>query len=188
MQTPALPDLAHTRPRAMHWLATAAATAAVVALAGLLQPEAATASQAPPPSTAGGRHTARPAPDPAAATYPLNCRGGKPAVVQQATGDLDGDRHPETVAVVRCDSGIGTPPGGIYVLTSPHRVVATLLDPADQQNVTDLALSGGTVTATLLGYSSESVARCCPDQRQKIKWQWRNGKFTRSATTDALGV
>ncbi|MFI0981649.1 hypothetical protein ACH4SP_32150 [Streptomyces sp. NPDC021093] len=188
MQTPALPDLAHTRPRAMHWLATAAATAAVVALAGLIQPAAATASRATPQNAPGGPAAARPAPDAAAATYPLKCRGGKHRVVQHASGDLDGDHHPETVAVVRCESGFGTPPSGIYVLTAPHRVVATLLDPADQQNATDFAITGDTVTATLLGYSAETVARCCPDTKQKIKWQWRNGKFTRSATTDARGV
>ncbi|MGW7417590.1 hypothetical protein [Streptomyces sp. NPDC054863] len=188
MQTPALPDLAHTRPRAVHWLATAAATAAVVALAGLLQPAAATAPETAPQNAPGGPAAVRPAPDAAAATYPLTCRGGKHTVVKHASGDLDGDKSPETVAVVRCESGFGTPPSGIYVLTAPHRVVATLLDPADQQNATDIEVAGGTVTATLLGYSSKTVARCCPDTKQKIKWQWRNGKFTRSAATDARGV
>ncbi|MFJ6700411.1 hypothetical protein ACIQM4_30795 [Streptomyces sp. NPDC091272] len=201
MQNSALPDLAHTRPRAVHWLATAAATAAVVALAGLLQPTAATATGATPQHTADGRPDTLPpapgptragepvaAPDATAATYPLKCRGGSTTVVKQASGDLDGDHRPETVAAVRCRSGFGTPPTGIYVLTSPQRVVATLLDPADQQNVTELTVTGGTVTATLLGYSSENVARCCPDTRGTHKWQWRNGTFTRSATTDARGV
>ncbi|MFJ2746098.1 hypothetical protein ACIO3O_41290 [Streptomyces sp. NPDC087440] len=188
MQTPALPDLAHTRPRAMHWLATAAATAAVVALAGLLQPTAATASQTAAKNAPQAPAAARPAPDPATATYPLTCRAGKPVVVHTATGDLDGDKNPETVAAVRCDSGMGTPPSGIYVLTGPGRVVATLLDPSDAQNVTELAITRGSVTATLLGYSSEAVARCCPDTKQRTTWQWRNGKFLRSATTDAHSV
>jgi hypothetical protein len=108
--------------------------------------------------------------------------------VHRRSGDLDGDRRPETVAVVRCDAGIGTPPSGIYVLTAPHRVVATLLEPGEGQNVTELAITRGAVTATLLGYSSDAVARCCPDRTLKVTWQWRNGKFLRSATTDARGV
>ncbi|WP_433548429.1 hypothetical protein ACQPZG_27730 [Streptomyces sp. CA-294286] len=183
MHTPAPTAPAHARPRAVHWLITAAATAAVIAGAALLQPATATATQETPTAA-----EARPAPDPKAATYPLECRGGAPRVVNRATGDLDGDGHPETVAVVRCDAGIGTPPSGIYVLTSPHRVVATLLDPRDGENVTEIAIAGGAVAATLLGYSSDAVARCCPDRTQKVKWQWRNGKFTRSATPDARGV
>ncbi|MCX5202281.1 hypothetical protein OG897_12575 [Streptomyces sp. NBC_00237] len=188
MQNTALPDLAHTRPRAMHWLATAAATAAVVALAGLLQPAPATASQTAPRNAPQAPAAVGPAPDAATATYPLTCRAGKPVVVKKATGDLDGDKNPETVAAVRCDSGIGTPAGGIYVLTRPNRVIATLLDPTEKQNVTDLTITGETVTATLLGYSSDTVARCCPDTRQHTTWKWRNGKFLRSATTDARSV
>ncbi|MFB9524502.1 hypothetical protein ACFFTU_31660 [Streptomyces cremeus] len=205
MPNTALPDLAHTRPRAMHWLATAAATAAVVALAGLLQPTAATASQTAAGNAPQAPAAARPAPDPATATYPLRCRAGKPVVVHRATGDLDGDNAPETVAAVRCETGMGTPSTGIYVLTGAGtgagsnagaaaengtggRVVATLLDPADQQNATGLTITGRAVTATLLGYSSEAVARCCPDTRQRTTWQWRNGKFLRSATTDARSV
>ena len=36
---------------------------------------------------------------------------------KKASGDLDGDGSPETVAVVHCDAGMGTPPDGVYVLT-----------------------------------------------------------------------
>ena len=56
-------------------------------------------------------------------------------VTKKASGDLDGDGRPETVAVVRCDAGSGTPPSGVYVVTQPltaggaPRVVATLIDP-----------------------------------------------------------
>ncbi|MFI5804124.1 hypothetical protein [Streptomyces sp. NPDC051561] len=183
MQTSAPTAPAHTRPRAVHWLATAAATAAVIAGAALLQPAAALASQ-----TAPGPARALPAPDAKTATYPLKCRAGQPVVLKQATGDLDGDRNPETVAAVRCETGIGTPPSAIYVLTGGNRVVATLLEPGEGLNVTELAVAGGAITATLLGYSSDAVARCCPDKTEKPKWQWRNGKFTRSATTEARSV
>lgn len=73
MQPPAVPDLAHTHARPVHWLATATAMAAVVAAAGLLQPGAATATT----TTAGSGTTApRPAPDAATADYP--CSAGEP--------------------------------------------------------------------------------------------------------------
>ncbi|MGW0546828.1 hypothetical protein [Streptomyces altiplanensis] len=188
MQTSAL-DLAHTRPRPVHWLATAAAMAAVVAGAALLQPEAATATQSAPgagPAAPAARTAA--APDASSAVYPLECRGGKPSVVEKGSDDLDGDGRPETVAVVRCASGIGTPPSGVFVLTGPSRVVATLVDPADGMGVSDFAVRTGAVSATLLGYSSPDVARCCPDVTEKVKWRWRGGKFARTALPDARGM
>ncbi|WP_274556342.1 hypothetical protein [Streptomyces spiramyceticus] len=187
MQTSAVPDLAHTRPRPVHWLATATAMAAVVAAAGLLQPEAATASQSAP--GAGPARVAA-APDASNATYPLECRGRgvKPVVVKNGSGDLDGDGRPETVAVVRCASGIGTPPSGVYVLTGPGRVVATLVDPADGLSVSDFAVREGAVSATLLGYSSPDVPRCCPDKQEKVKWQWQGGKFARAVQSDARSM
>lgn len=120
MQISDLPDLAHTRPRPVHWLATATAMAAVVAAAGLLQPDAATANQ--PGSTTTARTTPNTAPPPAPDTttvdFPLACGGAKALVTKEATGDLDGDGHPETVAAARCDAGSGTPPSGLYVLTA----------------------------------------------------------------------
>ncbi|WP_329114736.1 hypothetical protein [Streptomyces sp. NBC_01465] len=186
MQPSALPDLAHTRTRPVHWLATATAMAAVVAAAGFLQPDNATASQAAPHTTT--------APGTTGAVFPLQCDGAKPTVVKQAAGDLDGDDSPETVAVVRCPAGSGTPPSGIYVLTraaaksGPPRVVATLLDPALEQSVTDLAVQDGDVTATLLGYTDDAVPRCCPDVQEKAKWHWQGGKFLRSAQVEAQSM
>ncbi|MEU9010078.1 hypothetical protein AB0D12_09855 [Streptomyces sp. NPDC048479] len=186
MQTSAVPDLAHTDARPVHWLATATAMAAVVAAAGLLQPKAATASQ-PQISTA-----AAPAPDPAGVRLPLECGGAKSVVTKKASGDLDGDGSPETVAVARCDAGSGTPPSAIFVLTRGNgtgpRVVATLLEPAQKQSVGDFAVRDGAVTATLLGYSSPGVPSCCPDKQEKVKWQWRGGKFVRTVPAEARGV
>ncbi|MGW7055509.1 hypothetical protein [Streptomyces sp. NPDC054887] len=189
MQTSAALDLAHTRPRPVHWLATAAAMAAVVAAAGFLQPEAATASQTAPAAGSGPvEPAAAPVPDAAGAVYPLECHGEKPAVVEEGSGDLDGDGRPETVAVVRCVSGIGTPPSGVFVLTGPSRVVATLVDPADGLGISDFTVGGGAVSATLLGYSSPDVPRCCPDRREKVKWQWKGGKFARTVLPDARSM
>ncbi|MFF9852064.1 hypothetical protein [Streptomyces litmocidini] len=186
---PDLADLAHTHARPAHWLATATATAAVVALAGLLQPGPAGAGTVP---AAAPRPA--PAPDAAAVSYPLECGGGPHTVAKRVSGDLDGDGNPETVAVVHCEAGSGTPPSGVYVLTrgkaggTPARVVATLVAPEQHRNVTELAVRDGAVRATLLGYSSPDVPSCCPDEKEQVSWRWRGGAFVRGDQADALGV
>uniref|UniRef100_A0AAU2VDG8 Secreted protein n=1 Tax=Streptomyces sp. NBC_00003 TaxID=2903608 RepID=A0AAU2VDG8_9ACTN len=192
MQTAAVPELAHTHTRPVHWIATATAMAAVVAIAGFLQPDAAKASQTP--GERGTPLTAAAAPDTGAVTFPLDCGSIGSVVEKKASGDLDGDGVPETVAVVHCNAGGGTPPRGIYVLTkpvvkgAPPRVVATLVDPKEKQNVADFAVRDGMVAATLLGYSSNDVPRFEPDVRQEVKWRWQSGKFVRSTGPAAMGV
>ncbi|MFD7667910.1 hypothetical protein [Streptomyces sp. NPDC059788] len=194
MQFTAGQALPHTRTRALHWLATAAALAAVVATASFVQPPDATATTEAAP---GARAAAGPAPDPHAAAYPVDCGPNRLDVVDSATGDLDGDGSPETVAVVRCHTETGTPPSGIYVLARPKagkgapRVAATLLAPARQRSVEGFAVRGGVVAATLLGYSTTDVPRCCPDVRGQTKWQWKGGKFVQSelpASSSTQGV
>ena len=190
MQPSELPDLAHTRTRPLHWLATAAAVAAVVATAGLLQPEPVASASTHRKATERQGSAPVAAPDPARATYPLDCGGLDHTVARQVPGDLDGDGRPETVAVVHCAAGSGTPPSGVYVLTQGNgaapRVVATLVDPAQQLSVTDLAVRDGVVSATLLGYSSDDVPRCCPDQREQVTWRWQGGAFVRATDTDPV--
>ncbi|MYY80203.1 MULTISPECIES: hypothetical protein [unclassified Streptomyces] len=195
MQHPAVPELAHTTTRPVHWLAVAAALAAVVAGSAVLQPDPATAAQTGPGThsrAAAGAAAPVPAPDPAAVTFPIACGPVEPVVKNKASGDLDGDGRPETVAVVHCEAGSGTPPDGIYVITRPKtgkpRVVATLVDPKDRQNATGLTLRDGAVTATLLGYSTPDVPRCCPDQKDRAKWQWKDGTFKRTAPAGARSV
>ncbi|MEU6125538.1 hypothetical protein [Streptomyces sp. NPDC047123] len=195
MQHPAVPELAHTLTRPVHWLATAAALAAVVAASAFLQPDAATAAQTgpgPQPRATAGAPAPAPAPDPASVDFPIDCGPVQPVVKKKASGDLDGDGRPETVAVVHCEAGSGTPPDGIYVITrsgaGKPRVVATLVDPKDRQNVTDFAVRDGGVTATLLGYSSPDVPRCCPDQEDRAKWQWKDGAFARTTPAGARSV
>ncbi|MGW2562249.1 hypothetical protein ACWCXB_23930 [Streptomyces sp. NPDC001514] len=186
MQTSAtLPDLAHTHARPVHWLATATAMAAVVAGAGFLQPDAAKADQSGTEVAAA----AAPAPDAAAVELPLECGGAGTTVVKKASGDLDGDGGAETVVVARCEAGSGTPPSGVFVIARSSagqpRVVATLVEPSERLSVTEFAVRDGAVTATLLGYSSSDVPRCCPDEQEKVKWQWRGGKFVESTRTDS---
>ncbi|WP_210586519.1 hypothetical protein [Streptomyces sp. GESEQ-35] len=192
MQQSAVPELAHTHTRPIHWLATATALAGVVALSSILQPDAATAAQAAGPNSKTAPVTAT-APDPADADFPIECGPVKAIVVKKASGDLDGDGKPETVAVVHCDAPMGTPPDGVYVLTTAAdthkpRVVATLVDPKDRNTVSDLAVQDRAVRATLLGYSSTDVPSCCPDVKDSAKWQWNNGAFIRSKPSEARSV
>ncbi|MFJ8084475.1 hypothetical protein ACIQ6Y_28125 [Streptomyces sp. NPDC096205] len=192
MQQSAVPELAHTHTHPIHWLATATAVAGVVALSSVLQPESATAAQAPGTAPQSAPAAAAP-PATTGVDFPLDCGPVKLVVAKKATGDLDGDGRPETVAVVHCDAGMSTPPDGVYVLTqgvgAPHaRVVATLVDPKDRTKVTDLAVRSGTVRASLLGYSTPDVPTCCPDVTDNAKWQWKNGAFVRSTPSEARSV
>lgn len=189
MQHSAVPELAHTHTRPIHWVATATAVAGVMALSSVLQPNSATAA---PPADPRPRPTHAAAPDPAAVDFPLSCGPVEAVIAKKATGDLDGDQNPETVAVVHCDAPMGTPPDGVYVITrsadgSP-RVVATLVDPKDGTTVSDFKVSDGTVRATLLGYSSGDIPRCCPDVTTRASWQWKNGAFLRSTPAGAHSV
>ncbi|MGX1567382.1 hypothetical protein [Streptomyces sp. NPDC055506] len=192
MQPSAVPELAHTHTRPIHWLATATAVAGVMALSSFLQPGAATAAQAAAPETGSAPAAVAP-PDPAAVTFPIECGPVKAVVKKRASGDLDGDGSPETVAVVHCDSPMGTPPDGVYVLTrdgdgGKPRVVATLLAPKGGNTVSNFAVRQGAVTATLFGYSSADVPRCCPDVKSDVKWRWQNGAFVRSTPSGARSV
>jgi hypothetical protein len=183
VQQSAVPELAHTHTRPIHWVATAAAVAGVTALSSLVQSSQATAAQ-PDHRETKAAHAA-PAPGTDGIDFPITCGPVKAVVQKKATGDLDGDGNPETIAVVHCDAPMGTPPDGIYVITraadkGTPRVVATLLAPKAGNTVTDLAVRDGAVQATLLGYSSQDVPRCCPDVKDDAKWQWKNGSFERS--------
>jgi hypothetical protein len=176
-------DHPHTHARGVHWISTAAALGAVVAAMAMV----------PTADASSGTHTAAghqaPAapvapPDPAAATYPLNCPDGvRTDVVSRVSGDLDGDGRPETAVVVRCHSDTGTPPSGVYVLSAPAtpggapRIAVTLVRPQDKRQIQDFRLEGRTVRATVLGFSSDSVPRCCPDLSRPYSWQWRDGRY-----------
>ncbi|MGW1795926.1 hypothetical protein ACWCQN_07975 [Streptomyces sp. NPDC001984] len=196
MQHSAVPELAHelahahTRP--IHWVATATAVAGVVALSSVLQPGSAKAAQ-PAAGTQPKSAPAATAPSTTGVDFPLECGPVKVLVQKKASGDLDGDGIPETVAVVHCDAPMGTPPDAVYVLTQAAeatrpRVVATLVDPKDRLTVTDFAVRAGTVTATLLGYSTSDVPSCCPDVKAAAKWQWNGHAFVRSTPAAAHSV
>jgi hypothetical protein len=181
---PACPD--RPRAHAAHWLATAVGLAAVVMVAALVQPPGAAATAVGAPASG--------APDPTAVRYPVDCAGGPVDVVSRAAVDLDADGRTDTVAVVRCHTETGTPPSGAYVLShgasraAKPRIVATLLDPAQKLTMNGLTVTGHTVSATLLGYSSNAVPRCCPDLSRSFSWTWRDGRFTAVAGPHAGSV
>ncbi len=175
MQPSAGPDLPHTGAQTVHWLATGVALAAVVMAVALAQPPGASATTADRP--------AGDAPSPTAVRYPLHCAGAPVDVVSRAAADLDADGRADTVAVVRCHTETGTPPSGVFVLAPGAgpamrpRIVATLVDPAQRLSLTGFTVEGRTVSATLLGYSSDSVPRCCPDLSREFSWVWKDGRY-----------
>lgn len=156
---------------------------------GTVQDQAAPGTRPPAATTAPGAAPATAAPtaappDPAAATYPLTCAGDdRPEVVSQVSGDLDGDGGPETAVVVRCPSATGTPPSGVYVLSAPSRpggpprVAVTLVRPEDDRQILHFRLDGRQVKATVLGFSSDDVPRCCPDMSRTYTWEWRGDRY-----------
>lgn len=175
MQPSAAPEQPHTRTQAVHWLATCVALAAVVMGVALAQPPGAAATSEDVPVGA--------APDPGAVRYPVQCAGAPVDVISRGSGDLDADGRTDTVAVVRCHTETGTPPSGVYVLSpapdpgARPRIVATLVSPAQRLSLTGFMVAGHTVSATLLGYSSDQVPRCCPDLSRRFSWSWRDGRF-----------
>ncbi|MFK0292311.1 hypothetical protein ACIQU6_17785 [Streptomyces sp. NPDC090442] len=195
MQPLAGQDLLHTQPHPMHWLATATAVSAVIAVSSLFQPVGATATAAGNSPAKSAPVTA--APDPSRVAFPVNCGPNRVDVVEKVSGDLDGAGSTETVVVVRCHSEAGTPPSGVYVLAQPSgskaapRIVATLLAPAQRLSVQGLDLQGRVVSATVQGYSSPDVPRYLPDVHRTLKWQWQGGKFVQRelpATTATEGA
>ncbi|USQ87356.1 hypothetical protein NFX46_28755 [Streptomyces phaeoluteigriseus] len=192
MQQPAVPELAHTHTRPIHWVATATAVAGVVALSSVLQPGPATAAQASGPGAPPAPVTVA-APATTGVDFPIECGPVEALVMRTASGDLDGDSRPETVVVVHCDAPMGTPPDGVYVLTQAAdaktaRVVATLVDPKERRTVTALSVDDGAVLADYLGYSSAGVPSCCPDVKESAKWQWKDDAFIRSTPAGAHSV
>ncbi|SFD39726.1 hypothetical protein [Streptomyces aidingensis] len=211
MQPTAGPELPHTRSGPAHWLATALLLAAVTWAASLTGPAGAAAGGAAGPADrrddGAGTGEEQPEipvapPDPEAAEYPLDCGPYEVAVTDRAETDLDRDGRPDTVAVVRCDAGGGTPPNGVYLLTHPAGpggpedgaaagpvVAATLVDPADGMLVDRLETDGATVTVALFGYSGPNVPRAAPDLHGEATWAWRDGGLVieQGAPPAALG-
>jgi hypothetical protein len=184
VQPPA--DLPHTQAPPVNWIITAAALAAVVGGAALLQPTDASASPGTAPAAG--------APKAADAEYPVDCGPYDVLVTDEVAVDFDADGRAETVAAVRCDAAGGTPPSGLYVLAAPAepgaapRVAETLVDPAERMTVDRLRAGPGTVSARLLGYSSPDVPRSQPDRRRNVSWRWQDGRLRLETEPVSSGI
>ncbi|MEK8170054.1 hypothetical protein NKH77_10655 [Streptomyces sp. M19] len=171
----------------MHWITTAVALAAVVAGAAVLQPADAKAT------TGESRANSAPhpggvvrAPTPARPTtrWTAARRSRKSSTTPRETWTATAAPRRSrwcaarpVPAPRRAASTCSPEP----TARGPTRVVATFLDPKERMSATDFALRSGTVFATLLGYSSDQVPRCCPDLQRKVNWKWRDGKFVLTA-------
>ncbi|WP_461027736.1 hypothetical protein, partial [Streptomyces sparsus] len=142
--------------------------------------------------TSAGADSPGDGPDPERADYPLDCGPWEAAVVSRHDADFDRDGRDETVAVVRCASGTGSAPSGVYVLAARRdgspRIVETLVDPGEQMSVSDFRVRAGRISAKLHGYSSDTVPRCCPDQERDVSWRWQRGQFALRAAPLTAGV
>ena len=91
----------------------------------------------------------------------------------RARRDFDGDGRAETVAVVRCDAGGGTPPSGLYVLAQPARasgsprIVETLRRPEGEDERLGLRRPRPRSRRPCSATRQPDVPRCCPDQQRK---------------------
>ena len=82
--------------------------------------------------------------------------------------------HPYTVVVARCDSGAGSPPSGVFVVSgdgeSAH-IVQTLVTASQELQVSALTTTKDGIAVTAAGYSRSDVPRCCPDLTVALAWR-----------------
>ncbi|MCF2527419.1 hypothetical protein [Yinghuangia soli] len=130
------------------------------------EPKPATPAEDPrTPQPQTGRGNERPAPvDWTAVAYPMDCSGA-PFEIRDARPLAPGSAT--HIVQVRCAAGAGAAPDAVYAYTvAPDGTAArdrTLLDTEDDKLVKSLDIKNGRVTATVLGYSTEDIPRCCPD-------------------------
>lgn len=125
-----------------------------------------------------------------AVDYPIDC--GTPAVtpkttVQKIAYATPHHNRPVAVALVRCNAGAGSPSSSLFVYdgstsrTTPH-LAAALLTASDNWVVNDFTAAGSTLTVPVLGFSSDSVARCCGDVHATLTWQWNGTGYALEGT------
>jgi hypothetical protein len=174
----------HSRSTAIHWIGTAAALGAVVAAAVAVSPANAGTL------TADGPHSvpAAQAPDPVGFLLPLACDGLPERITQRFSADTTGHGNVVTVVAARCAAPNGTPPDGLYVLAfgpdGKPRIAATLIAPTQNLTVRTAGIRGdGSIHATVDGYSSEDVPRCCADLHEAESWTPQGSGYVLSGNT-----
>jgi hypothetical protein len=137
------------------------------------------------PGAAGSGSTGAPTPIGTPALVPgavLHGPLGCPAligvlVLQRLAVQLE---HPYTVVVGRCDSGAGSPPSGVFVVSGGGpgaRVVQTLVPSAKELQVSALTTTSDGIEITAAGYSRSDVPRCCPDRTVILSWRRAGDAF-----------
>ncbi len=162
------------------WPVTGPATAALWAGLGAVGAVGALSACGPAPSGQAGQAgqakpsaSARPALVPGALLHgPLGCPAGTAVLVlQRLAVQL---QHTYTAVVARCDSGAGSPPSGVYLVSGDAgaaRVAETLVGPGEQLQVSALVAAGTGVAVAAAGYSRADVPRCCPDLTVTLTWR-----------------
>lgn len=96
--------------------------------------------------------------------FPMECHG-VPYEVRDAR-PLTADNRAYAV-VVRCGAGSGTAPDALYTYDVPPggvpTLASTLLAVGDNHLVESIEVRDGAVHATLLGWTTDDIPRCCPD-------------------------
>jgi hypothetical protein len=103
---------------------------------------------------------------------PLGCPNGIGVLVLQRLGIRLA--HDYTAVVARCDSAAGSPPTGVYVVAGDGAAASlaqTLVNPAQQLEVSALTATGTGVEVVAAGYSRADVPRCCPDVTVTLTWR-----------------
>ncbi|WP_436770884.1 hypothetical protein [Yinghuangia sp. YIM S09857] len=103
----------------------------------------------------------------ATVAYPLDCPGAPFDVRDARPLGAEGRTY---VVQVRCAAGSGTAPDGLYTYAlAPNggaALVGTLLSPGEDRLVKEFAVRDGKIQATLQGWSTDDVPRCCPDTEE----------------------
>ncbi|MEU8135692.1 hypothetical protein [Streptodolium elevatio] len=100
--------------------------------------------------------------------YPQDCPGA-PYDVRDARPLTEDART--YIVQVRCAAGSGTAPDGLYTYAlapdgGPPALLGTLLAAGEDRVVKEFAIRDGKIHATLQGWSTEEVPRCCPDTEE----------------------
>jgi len=143
----------------------------------------------PTPATAGPTTTASPGVPLtsvhwSSVAYPIavpDCHGfTPPVVVVQVAYPVPAPSVHLAAVMVRCNVGAGTPWVAFYIydraigVTTPH-LAATLLGRTDDWQASAFTVHGPDLSMTVDGFSSTSVANCCPDVHTTLVWQWTGG-------------
>lgn len=86
------------------------------------------------------------------------------------------------VVLARCNAGAGSPTASVYVFdraataASPH-LLQTLIVDTDGWLANVANIEGATISLPVRGYSSASVAHCCPDVEATLVWNWTGSQY-----------